>query len=355
MMKAVKELESGVDAETVAREHGISRATLYNWNQSTNYTCKKKEPKHYICCLITDCPKKEKFTMGIINYYKPGRKIIIVSALVICYFGTHSCTKEVENEELEIVEDICTKMDDIEFMDYCYTTFDVNKDGKVSMSEAAAIREIRLNKKDVVSLKGIEYFTTLSVLCCDYNKLTSINLSRNTALTKLECNSNQLTSINLSRNKELTYLSCWGNKLSSLDLSKSSSLGTLYCQNNLLKTLDITKNSALESLALEGNQLTSLDLTNSSKLRNLVCRYNNITQLDVSTTALFPQGMARYYDIFSEINDKDGKELTLIVSNSQYQLIYHNLVKDNLYSRVVTEEDCDNYIKTNYNIILKKN
>lgn len=28
MVKAVKELESGVDAETVAREHGISRATL---------------------------------------------------------------------------------------------------------------------------------------------------------------------------------------------------------------------------------------------------------------------------------------------------------------------------------------
>lgn len=31
MVKAVKEHESGVDAETVAREHGISRATLYNW------------------------------------------------------------------------------------------------------------------------------------------------------------------------------------------------------------------------------------------------------------------------------------------------------------------------------------
>ena len=31
MVKAVKELESGVDAETVAREHRVSRATLYNW------------------------------------------------------------------------------------------------------------------------------------------------------------------------------------------------------------------------------------------------------------------------------------------------------------------------------------
>ncbi|MDD6624431.1 MAG: transposase [Candidatus Cryptobacteroides sp.] len=31
MVKAVQELESGLDAETVARNHGISKATLYNW------------------------------------------------------------------------------------------------------------------------------------------------------------------------------------------------------------------------------------------------------------------------------------------------------------------------------------
>ena len=31
MVKAVQELESGIDAEIVARNHGISKATLYNW------------------------------------------------------------------------------------------------------------------------------------------------------------------------------------------------------------------------------------------------------------------------------------------------------------------------------------
>lgn len=31
MVNAVQELESGIDAETVARNHGISKATLYNW------------------------------------------------------------------------------------------------------------------------------------------------------------------------------------------------------------------------------------------------------------------------------------------------------------------------------------
>ena len=31
MVKAVREVESGIDAATVARNYGISRATLYNW------------------------------------------------------------------------------------------------------------------------------------------------------------------------------------------------------------------------------------------------------------------------------------------------------------------------------------
>lgn len=31
MVKAVKQLESGVSADVVCREHGISSATLYNW------------------------------------------------------------------------------------------------------------------------------------------------------------------------------------------------------------------------------------------------------------------------------------------------------------------------------------
>ena len=31
MVQAVKELESGISADIVSRQHGISRATLYNW------------------------------------------------------------------------------------------------------------------------------------------------------------------------------------------------------------------------------------------------------------------------------------------------------------------------------------
>lgn len=38
MVKAVKELESGVSAETVARNYNITRGTLYNWKNKYSET-----------------------------------------------------------------------------------------------------------------------------------------------------------------------------------------------------------------------------------------------------------------------------------------------------------------------------
>ena len=39
-------------------------------------------------------------------------------------------------------DDVCSAMDDLNFMAYCYENFDVNKDGKVSVTEANAAKEI---------------------------------------------------------------------------------------------------------------------------------------------------------------------------------------------------------------------
>ncbi len=33
IVKILKEFESGVDAQTLCREHGIARATFYNWRK----------------------------------------------------------------------------------------------------------------------------------------------------------------------------------------------------------------------------------------------------------------------------------------------------------------------------------
>ncbi len=61
----------------------------------------------------------------------------------------------------------------------------VGGDGILTADEIAAVTEINVGYKNISSLKGIEYFTALTLLDCRWNQLTSLDLSKNTALTEL--------------------------------------------------------------------------------------------------------------------------------------------------------------------------
>jgi len=76
-------------------------------------------------------------------------------------------------------DDVCSAMDDLNFMAYCYENFDVNKDGKVSLVEANAVKKIDIQSKQIKSLKGIERFPNLeSLLSCD-NPIEELDLRYN--------------------------------------------------------------------------------------------------------------------------------------------------------------------------------
>ncbi len=158
-----------------------------------------------------------------------------------------------------------------------------------------------VRKKGLTSLKGIEYFESLTSLVCDYNQLTSLDVSKNTKLTylkccdnkltsldvsknikleHLDCNYNNLTSLDISKNTKLTFLNCSDNKLTSLDVSKNIKLEGLYCYYNNLRSLDVSKNIKLRGLGVYS--LTSLDLSKNTKLTFLSCSNNKFTSLDVS-------------------------------------------------------------------------
>jgi len=128
-------------------------------------------------------------------------------------------------------DDVCSAMDDLKFMEYCYKNFDINKDGKVSPSEANAVLYIGYvlgtasqSLSGVHSLKGIEYFPNLKQLSFSGN-VSSLNLSRNTKLEVLWCFNNELTSLDISNNTALACVQCQNNKLSANEL------------NNILKSL----------------------------------------------------------------------------------------------------------------------
>ena len=165
---------------------------------------------------------------------------------------------------------------------------DVNKDGAITVNEARAVIGLVFFDYDKTSfyiseMPEIKYFTRLEYLNCDYNQLTSLDVSNNTALTVLDCSSNQLTSLDVSNNTALTWLDCEDNELTSLDVSNNTALTGLDCSSNQLTSLDVSNNTALTELWCDGNQLTSLDLRNNTALTNLSCSGNPLTKIILSS------------------------------------------------------------------------
>lgn len=181
-----------------------------------------------------------------LNRFVMKTKLLIIAGLIgVCCLI--SCKKEgMDNHgnsnvdgdktedtlpELEEVDDVCTKMDDINFMKYCYDNFDVNKDGKVSMYEANAVKGIVdyhniLSK--VVSFAGIEYFSNLESLSlgCEYDSkidVKTLDLRYNKNLQHCSIRyASKLSSLDLRCNIKLKYISIqWCSGLQSICLPKS--------------------------------------------------------------------------------------------------------------------------------------
>lgn len=106
--------------------------------------------------------------------------------------------------------DVCSAMDDIDFMAYCYENFDVNKDGKVSTVEAAAVREM-YDIGIVRSIKGIEYFPNLeewsghihSHLATDLDYGSVFQYNKKLKVLSLYCGETSLSVLDLSHFQEL--------------------------------------------------------------------------------------------------------------------------------------------------------
>lgn len=185
------------------------------------------------------------------------KKTVVIFSMLLCMPAFVCC----EKDHIEKVNDVCTKMEDINFKQYCYDNFDVNKDGVVSMDEASTVFHIDIRERKIYSLKGLEYFPQLTVLHASYNQLSSIDVSRNTQLNELYCYDNNLTSLNVSNNIKLTKLSCSVNALKSLDISKNTQLTALYCAGCLLTSIDVSNNNQLRTLDCSENCLKTIDIS----------------------------------------------------------------------------------------------
>lgn len=189
--------------------------------------------------------------------------------------------------------------------------YDKNNDGVLSDTEISNIRSISINGDsskggDVTDLKGIEYFTSLTRLQCGHNKISKLDVSKNTALTELYCPNNELTELDLGNNTALGQLTVTNNQLKELDISKDTALTNLLCGDNELTSLDLSKNTALKSLECFSNKLTALDLSNNTNLEVLRCNDNKLTSLDLSNNTLI-NGFSGKYNIYNITADSDRR------------------------------------------------
>ncbi len=174
---------------------------------------------------------------------------------------------------------------DVVFRQYVQNNLDTNANGILSNREINAVTRLYLSGREIISLKGIEYFTSLTTLNCDSNYLRTLDVSKNTALTSLNCGWNMLTELDVSNCAKLKTLACADNNLTKLDLENCPGLEALTCYDNMLSELNLSFTPALSSLSCHTNQLSSLDVSCCPALTTLNCSGNNLSSLDISENA----------------------------------------------------------------------
>ncbi len=74
------------------------------------------------------------------------------------------------------------EFDDPAFESYCLNACDADKDGKITLTEAADLKIIDIVDKDIHSLNGIEAAVNLEELYCYRARLSTVDLSQNNKL-----------------------------------------------------------------------------------------------------------------------------------------------------------------------------
>lgn len=155
-------------------------------------------------------------------------------------------------------------------------------DGVLTSGELAQITVLDLSGLGIGDLTGISHFTALERLNVNNNRLTSLDVSKNTRLTSLYCATNALGHLDVTGCPELVDLNCERNRLTELNLAGNPKLVQLYCRHNSLTQLDVSRNLELVFIETFDNSLTSFDCSMLKKLEFLHIDYNKLTTLNMS-------------------------------------------------------------------------
>ena len=179
--------------------------------------------------------------------------------------------------------DIQQYIKDETFREFCLENYDTDpSDGKISMKEARKVTFIDVSEMQISSLAGIDYFPKLTRLDCSYNKIESIDLSKNKELLNLNCSYNSIKSLDVSSNTEIKTIKCSDNPITHIDVSGLTKLTDLWIDNADLSSIDVSSNEKLEWLFISNNKLENIDVSHNPELMQLMCGENDLAELNVS-------------------------------------------------------------------------
>ena len=203
--------------------------------------------------------------------------------------------------EVEVAEYFYIPIDKAHFPDdnfraYVAENFDPDGDMRLYRQEIGAVKRIDVphdddetHKDDIISLKGIEYFTALEKLVCDDNCVTTLDLTRNTELEYLDLSVTGRLNINLdlSNCRKLKVLACEESSLTGVKIANLPNLEVadfLWCDG--ITKLDVSGCGKLKRLRVpSGDDFGDLDYLNIDgcvSLSEMLCTNTKLKALDVS-------------------------------------------------------------------------
>ena len=191
-------------------------------------------------------------------------------------------------------------------------------DDSVLTNNISSVKVLNIEWKSIQSLQGIQDFKYLEELDVRTNKLSTLDVTRNVYLKKLLIdnkqipseNYNTISSLDLSNNSALQVLSIMDNKFISIDVTRNINLLELYIGNNHstannsisgvdlskntkltvfkanmipMSTINLSANPLITDLGLTSMPITSVNLSGLTSLVSLNLGGTQITNLDLSS------------------------------------------------------------------------
>ncbi|MDY8134624.1 immunoglobulin-like domain-containing protein [Aquimarina sp. 2201CG5-10] len=196
----------------------------------------------------------------------------------------------------------------------------IASDNQVATSKITTVITLNIESQNIVDLTGIEAFTALESLNCDYNDLTTLDLSSNTNLKILNAAENDFTSLDFTGYTVLEEVNLRSNSITTFLVDNNPNLKKLNVGKNGLTSLDVSSCTQLEELAAHQNLLESLDVRNGNNnlITDFFVLYNpNLTCIQVDDASATYLTTWEKDDTASFSEDCVSPVITLLGDNPQ--------------------------------------